>query len=417
MTYPSNKRKKVKIKAHALENADVHFISLVNRGANRIPFRVLKSEQKPMINLSNLFTTKKADTAPRVVAIVTPGAIAANMALALKAEGYEVTETVTKDDDGVAILSIVDGYEAEDVTTFKMSDDVAVMVEHVEKSFNSYETENDFAENIKKAGFFPGFRIATEVMMETVANVVHSTEKGETPNESVTKALKGYQAYVMSLVKSIPATAFKMETLAPVVIEKTDGESGDETTAEDTGTEGTTEVVEKGMLEENTNKEAKQTTGKKEVPGKESQDNTDSPNANKVVTEKAEDEGNTEVTTDETTEGDTGTTEVVKAEDAKGVDTDALVAKMAEIVSTEIGKVTTAVNSLSAQVEKVEGAAAQMQTRMDNVEEVAKSATEAVQGTVIGGETREDQHNATARKADEDDGLFDTAFGFSGYEG
>ena len=44
---------KIKATAKELKNADVRFISLVKRGANRIPFRILKTDkgENQMIDL------------------------------------------------------------------------------------------------------------------------------------------------------------------------------------------------------------------------------------------------------------------------------------------------------------------------------------------------------------------------------
>ncbi|MCO5103389.1 MAG: hypothetical protein M9919_05215 [Burkholderiaceae bacterium] len=55
---------KIKAVAKELKNADVRFISLVKRGANRIPFRILKTDSKEgtqMIDLANLSPVLKGE--------------------------------------------------------------------------------------------------------------------------------------------------------------------------------------------------------------------------------------------------------------------------------------------------------------------------------------------------------------------
>ena len=53
---------KIKTIARELKNADVRFISLVSRGANRIPFRILKSEgDSKMIDLTTLRPVLKGE--------------------------------------------------------------------------------------------------------------------------------------------------------------------------------------------------------------------------------------------------------------------------------------------------------------------------------------------------------------------
>lgn len=53
---------KIKTTAKELKNADVRFISLVKRGANRLPFRILKSEgESQMIDLTTLRPVLKGE--------------------------------------------------------------------------------------------------------------------------------------------------------------------------------------------------------------------------------------------------------------------------------------------------------------------------------------------------------------------
>ena len=54
---------KIKATAKELKNADVRFISLVKRGANRIPFRILKTDkgENQMIDLSALDSVLKGE--------------------------------------------------------------------------------------------------------------------------------------------------------------------------------------------------------------------------------------------------------------------------------------------------------------------------------------------------------------------
>lgn len=51
------------IKANALTDVDVSFVSLVKRGANRIPFRIKKEDATPMIDLDKMFFRKGDDAA------------------------------------------------------------------------------------------------------------------------------------------------------------------------------------------------------------------------------------------------------------------------------------------------------------------------------------------------------------------
>ena len=67
---------KIKTTAKELRNADVRFISLVKRGANRLPFRILKSEgESQMIDLTTLRPVLKGEKiqAPAKKAANLPG--------------------------------------------------------------------------------------------------------------------------------------------------------------------------------------------------------------------------------------------------------------------------------------------------------------------------------------------------------
>lgn len=56
---------KVKTSMRRLKNAQISFISLVSRGANRIPFRILKSEgENQMLDLTQLRHVFKSEAAP-----------------------------------------------------------------------------------------------------------------------------------------------------------------------------------------------------------------------------------------------------------------------------------------------------------------------------------------------------------------
>lgn len=62
---------KVKTTMRRLKNAQISFISLVNRGANRIPFRVLKSEgENQMLDLARILKNEPAQVKPQGFAAI-----------------------------------------------------------------------------------------------------------------------------------------------------------------------------------------------------------------------------------------------------------------------------------------------------------------------------------------------------------
>ena len=82
---------KLTVKASELRDVSVNFVSLVKRGANRIPFRVLKSEGDVAFDLGSFFTRKAdADEAERVSTRKTEDMVKAATDVLTRA-GYQVT--------------------------------------------------------------------------------------------------------------------------------------------------------------------------------------------------------------------------------------------------------------------------------------------------------------------------------------
>lgn len=82
---------KLTVNANELQNVSVNFVSLVKRGANRIPFRVMKSEGDVAFDLGSFFVRKAdADEAERVSARKSEDVLKAAMAV-IAAAGHTVT--------------------------------------------------------------------------------------------------------------------------------------------------------------------------------------------------------------------------------------------------------------------------------------------------------------------------------------
>ena len=63
--------RKLQLKATELVDTDVNFVSLVTRGANRIPFRITKEDEQ-MLDLHKIARSlfKTADPKPEIVAVI-----------------------------------------------------------------------------------------------------------------------------------------------------------------------------------------------------------------------------------------------------------------------------------------------------------------------------------------------------------
>lgn len=228
-------KRKVVLKVNELQEMDVSFISLVKNAANRAPFKILKSAEGKTLDLKKLFSLKKeeSDEAPELVAIITKADCSEAISTILKGEGVALVDTVDMA-DGLVMLPLKDGVDVENSVVLKMSDDIAAVVAGIEKSFYNWPDSGDFSTNIQKAGFYPGVRVATDVLMDTLYNALETVEKGESPTEAVTDILKQFTDYVTSLATEIPTSAFKLEKMEVTEASTEDADADADADSDDT---------------------------------------------------------------------------------------------------------------------------------------------------------------------------------------
>jgi len=200
---------RVSIKATELSNTDVDFIALVKRGANRIPFRLTKSEEEPMLDLFSAGRRflMKGD-APRVIGIVyTQKADVAGITAMLKAEGIEVTALSKTEDAGVTTLLAKDADTA-DAILLKTGETTALVVGHLRKSLLNFDLGGSAYASDRHVS-----SIGTAVTMFK-SELDTLLQKAETPADfasAVSKAATGFGSYVEQVARSLPTQALKME--------------------------------------------------------------------------------------------------------------------------------------------------------------------------------------------------------------
>ena len=189
------------IKATELTDTDVNFVSLVKRGANRVPFRIVKKDDEPMLDLYKVGRQmfKKADKAPRVVAIVTQKADAAVVAALAKACG--LPENLQKSEEGEVIRYAKADDKIEGAVLVKLDDNFAVAVKG--------------SEMLQKMAGQQGFVLSLGAAQRDMnAMVQEALAKAETPAaaaESISKAADDFRAYAELLTQHLPAAVFKAE--------------------------------------------------------------------------------------------------------------------------------------------------------------------------------------------------------------
>ncbi len=209
--------RKIKAKANAMVDADVNFISLVTRPASRIPFRLTKSDDDSeagfMIHLKQMF--KRDGAAPQgctLVGVVLQKQHEDALTPQIKELGLKIDDRSEKDD--VVILKQLD-YDEDQITAIKLGEVGGLFVnvpEQVTKAFDPFTSSDDFDENMA-LGFIPGMSMATEALMDTVIQVLRTSESPEDAKGRIETNIDKYKAAVLDLADNLPVVAFKLEGL------------------------------------------------------------------------------------------------------------------------------------------------------------------------------------------------------------
>jgi hypothetical protein len=211
-----------KTKATKMSDARVSFISLVERGANRIPFKIIKQENgmtgKPFagIDLGNLFT-QKAETGPMPVELLGVATMQdddyQHVLKGLSDCGLKIDAPVAQD-DGSVVLKQVEGVVEGGGSIVRLNEHIAL----VTKNFTPYMMDIQvgdisFAEAVSEQGFYPG---ASTVLGVLSSSVMKSLEESTNPAETAAQVgvlFDEARQYISSLVEALPAVAFKLDGL------------------------------------------------------------------------------------------------------------------------------------------------------------------------------------------------------------
>jgi hypothetical protein len=396
----------MKANLNELKNADVTFVSLVERGANRIPFRIVKSQDKEqhMIDLTNPGKVLKGATKPEPTAIAgvvvnSTGNAETDAAIvtALTDAGFNV-DNVAKNEDGTLTFKQEGDIDPAAVHLVRLSEDMVVVM----KGFSPYSADldqsTDFSEVMACCGFYQGVSIATDALAQTLRNGLYA---GSSPADAV-KTLKDatgkFTTYVTTLLNGIPQKAFKAESLITEVLKgdkhkkqkPKDGEV-DPTKAKDTA-----DAEDKGDAGKTTESTA---------------DSAEKP------TEKAKakkDEDGTEATTDApaAAEPDAAPAATAKSDAPAEAAADPLASFKAEMIEM-FGALNQSIGTLTATVTKTAEAQEISSQRLEEVARKADTAANAVSSTVLAPAASADETPApsVARKSEDPrSGSFDSAF-------
>lgn len=186
----------IKKKLRELKNADVRFISLVDRAASRIPFRVLKREQETeMLDLAKIFKSDRVvNTGVLGVVVMTQKdeAIAEQVRQSIADAGF-VTETVQKSDDETLCYQ---QKAADSRVLVRLSDEMLVLVNEMP------EVSGHFGDLIKDQEFYPDLHTASTILQQELDSRVQKNDR-----EGAKALLESFGQYTAAML-AIPASVY-----------------------------------------------------------------------------------------------------------------------------------------------------------------------------------------------------------------
>lgn len=394
---------KLKFNAVKMSDAHVSHISLVERGANRIPFKVIKQEnhmsQFAGIDLGNLFGTRKSEAkAPEVVAVVTmKGEGFESIKKQVEEAGFAVSD-VKELEDGSMVFKQGEG-ALEDGTVIRLNDDIAI----VTKGFSPYNMDVSagdvsFADQCAAKGFYPGVDAIMNTLSDAVRNITYNAKDPNEAKTAVTKLFSEASTYVAAFVGSLPVKAFKLETCyaeVPAPVAKADLPNGDGVTDE-----VTEEMVTKAALTAEEKKYFATLSGKDKFAFIKA-----TPEARSKMMEDAADGGK-----DDSTGGASGAKKgeaadpaapapAAPAPAAPSKDME-VVMKSMETIAGRLEGFSSAFEGVQKSIKDINESLATATQRLDAAEKVAKDAKDAVAGVVVSGADGGDAGAVSTQKSE-----------------
>lgn len=376
----------LQVKANELVDTRVDFIALVKRGANRIPFRIVKQENEEMLDLQKIGRSlfKKAEAAPEVIAAVVPaGSDLEMLAKLFEDAGLDSTAFLKTEIDGVVTLAKADADKADDTVVIK-SGDIGLVITGLKKGFDAWSVEGGFSDAVKAQAFYPSLFTAGEVLHETVFDSLRKSASPEEASQKITKSVDAFRSYVTGLAAALPASAFYVDRHYDSYM-KADAEKTARAVDPDAAVESDEDAKALPFVAK---KESEPTTKADEVI----------PEGDQKPTDRASEEV---AKADATPADEAGNALAADVEGLKKSTADILAA-MAELSKSITAAVTEVHYTVKSDL-------AALTTRVETVAEQATKTDAALSGTVFA-DAGEDKRGRVAKSADRVPPLLDTAY-------
>lgn len=434
----------VKLNVNKLGDPTVNYISLVSRGANRIPFRIVKHEQEQRmidlasLNLSKLFKGEKAiaeSTVPQpsIVGFVTmKDDNFETVKKHLKDAGYKISD-IHEEADGSVVFKQQEELP-EEFAVLKMADSLLVLVEGIDAE---EAVEGTIYESLlKEDSFLPSQEIATKGLQLAMEEISAADEPAKDKVAKMELVTKDYNGYLSKLFNWVPAQLNAMASLlekeisarasikpeatndelrgavsaAPTKATDADQNIGQEAGIEAKGTPSP--IALDNAMPKDLNKDVQGVSKAAKPPLMNS--DTDKDAVNGVDADgDSDDEKKAKFNFAKKAEEDAA---------AQAAQTTALLKKMEEMFGTlqasigeQVGAITAQVNTLNDSVESIKKSQDVLHDRVVETEKIAKSADSTIRGKLITSDMSNDGTATSVRKAASFDdegfgGCIDTAF-------
>jgi hypothetical protein len=389
---------KLQLVANKLDNCDVTHISLVDRGANRIPFRIIKqSTENGMLDLGkiglNMRAAKKAAdeavTSSILAFVVEKSAKLEEIKAKIVAGGF-VVDKAQEMEDGTVVFSQIDEdlSKVKDAIVVRMSDSLLAVV----KGFSPYQVGPEggsFTELVKAQSFIPGLSMASQALADAISSVLYTIDP-LTQQDAVSKidgVLTEFHNYVVGMAKGIPAKAFKVDRDIRAIMK---ADEMDKNMGEDGNCKPGYELMDgKCVVMKDDKKKAADEAAAKKVA-----DDAAAAEAAKKAEEEA-------AAKKKASESEADPMKQI-LEQARGVMNEALQ-----------GFVTQVTGQITGLVEKVDGVVksqGELATKVQEATDTALKAEAAAKGKLIGGAPADDRQQQRVEKGDNfSSGAIDTA--------
>lgn len=214
MPYPEKDKRKRKVQR--LVDVEVTHVSLVDRPANRTPFKAIKRDEAETKGANAMNITLKNMFGARPAGVTSVMADTKAKAIAVANSLMDSENATVEEKDGVFIVrkSGTQPTPEERVIHMGKRAGVAYTVANLKKELVLYDMEGEnFDDAVKQEGFVPGLMVGMEALHTTIRNIAmaEDTSSADVFRDKVAKAMDEFGTYVDSLIDALPERAFKFE--------------------------------------------------------------------------------------------------------------------------------------------------------------------------------------------------------------